>query len=207
MKSLLTQIQHAKITAREVLIHLRKNGELKRKPYLKYLKMQYRVAGNTYELLQFTDKSIVNNSETPFNTPNDKKLTMPVHLVRSEISTMSKSFEDIGFLTEAWHFYQKEMMRNSSVDHNFVPVSKLSKVSEITVTNNTKSKDQPIWNNNTHSQSTNNSLTKTIPQSPTTLTLASGFDKLNQHYKDPRKNTPLCIQILKWAQEGKLNLN
>lgn len=207
MKSLLTQIQHAKITAKEVLIHLRKNGELKRKPYLKYLKMQYRVAGNTYVLLQSKDKIVVNNSETPFNTPNNKKLTMPVHLVRSEISTMSKSFEDIGFLAEAWRFYQKEMMRGSSIDNSFIPVSKYSSVSDTTATNNTKTINQPTWNNSTRSQSTNNSLSKTVPQSPTTLTLASGFDKLNHHCMDPRKNTPLCIQILKWAQEGKLNLN
>lgn len=204
MKSLLTQIKHAKITTREVLIHLRKNGGLKRKSYLKYLKMQYRIASDTYNILQSAEK----NPNYPYYTPNEKKLTMPVHLVKSEISTMSKSFEDNTFLTEAWHFFQKEMMRKSSKNPVYVPVSGFAEVADIKVTKSTKTAGKSIWNNTeTLSYSTNKNLIQTMPQSLTPLTPTSGFDKLNQFSEDPRKYTPLCTQILKWAQEGKLNLN
>jgi hypothetical protein len=206
MKSLLTQIKHAKITTREVLIHLRKSGELKRKTYLKYLKMQYRLTGETYARLQSNENNCTNNPENLYNTPNEKKLTMPVHLVKSELSAMSKSFEDTSFLTEAWHFFQKEMMNNSCKSPDFHPVPEFVKISELSTINYSNHSDD----NNTDETllfTTNNNAIQTKPQSQATLIPSSGFDKLHQYYRDPQENTPLCVQVLKWAQEGKLILN
>ena len=202
MKSLLTQVKHAKITSREVFIHLRKTGELKRKSYQKYLKLQYRLASDTYEMLHDTE----NNFENQSNNPNEKKLTMPVHLVKSELPAMGKSFEDISFLTEAWHFFQKENMRTCSCKPSFSPVSEFTKTAGLASTGSTKQNDKYFLNNE-ETRITNKNSLQTKYQSTLTLSPASGFDKLNQYSNSPRKNTPLCIQVLKWAQEGKLNLN
>ena len=206
MKSLLTHIKHAKITTREVFIHLRKNGDLKRKSYSKYLKMQYRLAGEACTSLQSTGAIFEDHQETPYNTPHEKKLTMPLHLVKSELSTMSKSFEDISFLTEAWHFFQKEMMKPSRFTA-FKPVSEFTEVKGFTASNSTESTIEPILNTqDINLEFSYKNLVQTTAQSQLTLTPASGFDRLNQ-LKNPQINSPLCIQVIKWAQEGKLNLN
>ena len=206
MKSLITQIKNAKITSKEVFIHLRKNGELKRKSYQNYLKMQYHLAGDTYELLHAVEQNFKNQSNFPNSNATEKRLSMPVHLVRSELSVMSKSFEDISFLTEAWHFFQKEAMKTCSINPGFSPVSEMNKSFEFTTTSNTKQNEEYLLNKE-EIQTSDKTLQQTKYQSTLTLSTASGFDKLNQFYTNSRKNTPLCIQVLRWAQEGKLNLN
>ena len=180
MDSLLTKVKHAKITSREVLIHLRKNGEIKRKSYLKYLKMQYHLAGDAYCVLQSTS----NNFENPLKntkSPNGKKSVMPIHLAKSEMSTMSHSFEDTTFLTEAWHFFQKKMMINlsgKSVTHSDY---KLDKSSAFISASNTKYTEELVWNNNESPIFTNKSSHKTKPQVLKIRPPASSFGTLSQH--------------------------
>jgi len=204
MKSLITQVKHAKITSKEVFIHLRKNGELKRKSYQEYLKMQYRLAGDTYKMLHAVNLNFENQSKNPNNNPNEKKLTMPVHLVKSELPAMSKSFNDISFITEAWHFFQKENMKDCSCSSTFTPVPNANKTDSLSTEKRIEQNKNYLLNKEElHPKN----LLQPKRQSTLTLSPASGFDKLNQYYTSPRKNTPLCIQVLKWAQEGKLNLN
>ena len=205
MNSLLSNVKNAKITTREVLIHLRKNGEIKRASYLKYLKMQYRLAGDAYKMLQSTSNNFENHPK--INTPADKKSSMPIHLSKSEMSIMSYSFDDITFLTEAWHFYQKKMMMNLAGKPDVHPISKPTIPSGFVTTNRKKHPEELIWNNNESPIFTNKSSQQTKPQVLKIRPPASSFGTLSQHYRDPLKSTPLCIQILKWAQEGKLNLN
>ena len=168
--------------------------------------MQYRLAGDTYELLHAVEHNFEDQSKIPNNNPSEKKLTMPVHLVRSELSVMSKSFEDISFLTEAWHFFQKESMKTCSINPGFSLVSGMSKLSDFTSAKSTKQNEEYLLDKE-EIQPANKNLPQVKYQSTLTLSPASGFDKLNQLYTNSRKNTPLCIQVLRWAQEGKLNLN
>jgi len=208
MNTLLTKVKHARITTREVLIHLRKNGELKRKQYLKYLKMQYRMAGNAYEILQSAANRVENQTES-LNALYNKKSAMPVNLVKSELSSMSRSFDEITFLAEAWRFYQKEQMKEDATGMiDIYPVSDFAGNFLPKDENSTKQTAKLALNNpETCQHFTNKSSPHTNPQTQKIPTLTSGFGQLNLHNNNSGSGTPLCIQILKWAQEGKLNLN
>ena len=119
---------------------------------------------------------------------------------------MSKSFKDISFLTEAWHFFQKEAMLSCNYNNTFCPVSDLTKIGDFTINSNIKQHIEYILKDSATTPASTG-LPKIETQSILTQSPASGFDNLNQYALNPEKNTPLCIQVLRWAQEGKLNLN
>jgi hypothetical protein len=204
MKSLATQVKNARITTKEVFIHLRKNGELKRKQYRKYLKLQYHTAANTYQMLRSGEASFGNNPKNPYNTPVDEKLTMPLHLVKSEISTMSKSFDDTSFLAEAWHFYQYEMMKEADAHFAANPACGFISNTNTSATGNIKTnEDDGLTKNVSPTNPSKEYLPQTANQPQTTIAPV----KTIQYNKHTKKCNSLSYQVLKWAQEGKLNLN
>ncbi len=209
MNTLLTKVKNAKITTREVLIHLRKTGELKRKQYLKYLKLQYLMAGSAYEILQSATSKVEENQPEKLNTHYNKKPAMPVNLSKSELSSMSRAFDEITFLAEAWRFYQKEQMKNDATRKmDIYPVSDLHGGSASMAAKNTIRDGKSVMNDNeTYQHFTNKSSLQSNALPRKTLIVNNVIDKLNSHCYDNGNSTPFCIQILKWTMEGQFNLN
>ncbi|MCF6169908.1 MAG: hypothetical protein L3J31_03660 [Bacteroidales bacterium] len=208
MQTLLTKIKHAKITSREVFIHLRKNGELKRKQYLKYLKMQYRVAGDAYVILQ-SDYNRADGQPGKLNSHYNMKSAMPVNLAKSELSSMSCSFAEMTFLAEAWRFFQKEQMKEDSSRKLNIHVltgfagGAFSKG----VIRANQGRSVPLNYGQTDPPPTNKSAfqANSLPQK--TLVLSNEPGSQNLYCNNSNNSTPFCIQILKWTMEGQFHLN
>ena len=208
MKSLSTQVKHAKITSREVFIHLRKNGGLKRKSYAAYLKMQYHVAGCVYQKLQSTENHLACNAKKTNSNSTLLESNMPVNLYKSELSAMSQTFDDTSYLTEAWHFFLKEKMKNTRVKLVTKPIPEMAGISNSPLANQVITIEEPRLNiESTANHSRGRYLQQETPQTEIKLIAASGFDKLNQNIDNSGKAVSLCSQILNWAKEGKLILN
>lgn len=203
MGNILKNIKHAKYTAKEVMIHLQKNGKFRTKQYSAYLKMQYHMASETYSMLSTTKQ----NLPSDLLYPDDKECAMPVHLTISEVSIMCYTYNEICYLTEAWHFYQKERMKKSYDDFVLDSSTKEDKNSGLKINDlNQFSKHTRATYKNISNNTKKNPL-QAKAQTQTITTPSSGLTKQNQLSSNSGKSIPLRIQVLKWAQEGRLILN
>ncbi len=207
MQTLSTRVRHARITTREVLVHLRKTGGLKRKQYLHFLKSQYLIASRAYISLCQDGQASVQYVETNDSTAGNH--SMPVQLTTSELSSMSKYFGELTFLNEALHLYQTELLKTNHVykQKSQAAYSTVEKLYSKETYSGNQLRIATIDVGDQNSQPANQDALHSVPQKSNTRTLASGFGNLLQSNCNFTETTPFCIQILKWAQEGKLCLN
>jgi len=161
------------------------------------------MASETYNSLNTTTK----NFPLDLLYPDNKECAMPVHLTKSEVSIMCYTYNEICYLTEAWHFYQKERMKKSHDDFVLEPFSNNNKNSSQQTNNLNKLNGHKKTTYKNILSDTNKNPQQVKAQTQTITTPASGLTTQNPLINNFRKSIPLRIQVLKWAQEGRLILN